>query len=185
MASKREKITPYERAAQFGGGASHATRNNSLHGHGGKPKVAHVGWYERPVYETDGSCAKKPPLRPVRAESPDGPLKRGTTLCVYIDKVDKFGIRMVIIGLVEVFMSVWLDNKWVVVLKLAGKVLRGWLDLDDLMAGYIRWQQEARKKRRRERRERARQVWTPTPALPLMLPAPHNPVVALLPARVA
>lgn len=166
---------------QYGNASQNSQRADNLHRH--KP-ASFVG-FQRPVYETDGSCAKKPPPRPVRAESPDEPLKRGTTLCVYIDKVDKFGIRMAIIGLVEVFTSVWLDNKWVVVLKLEGKVLRGWLDLDDLMAGYIRWQQEARKKRRRERRERARQVWTPTPALPLMLPAPHNPVVALLPARVA
>ena len=192
-----EKITKYERKAQYGGGAAHSNRNSSRWGNGGRRKVAGFCGLDR----TDGTCALKPdhkvPLRPARQYHFEdemykrAPLKIGVKLHVWIDRV-VLGIREVAIGLAEVVDIFWTGQRWIIDIIVNGAKMKQWLGLEEVMSGFVNWH---KKRRQQKRSEGAGQVWTPqsTPSLQL-LPASERKlaeiaavkrVAGLLPAKCA
>lgn len=178
----REKITPYEKTAQYGGGAArNSQRADNLHGR--KP-ASFVGFQRPPIDGTaalkDAPKAPPPPKRQERfkAEEPPPPIRPGEQFHVCID-VSKNGVTRFIEGVMEVLESMWIFTTWVFKVKIKGIEQFFLWRLDWIMAGRAAWWSRPHKQ------IGAGQSLPTRPAPIALLPAPHNPIVALLPERVA
>ena len=177
-----EKITKYERKAQYGNAAQNSARADNLHG---RKTPTFVG-FERPVYETDGSCAKKPAQSPpiprwqrFANEEPPPPLRNGMKLHVRFESVRE-GVAHVIEGVAEVLKSMWVFNGHLFHIKVNGIVLARFMKWNELLEAALAFWRIPRGLSKANGEAAAKHT------LPVhLLPAPQNNIVALLPARCA
>jgi len=157
-----ERITKYERRAQYSGGASHSSRNNSLHGHGGKQRHGR-GMTPRNLPPVDGSCALKD--EPEYPEQP--PLRVGDRLINGLVKI---------IGKIREWDWVTDTHVWKFRVSVNGIIAYSWLTMREIFEWATKhfW-----------KRCEAETDATPASASLKLLPSPRQTIAGLLPARVA